>query len=211
MYLRNLFDFLSQHVKDKNVLDCGVAGDKDVPVNSKYWVHNIINKNASFSMGIDYDKEAVEKLTKLKYNCVYGDCQNFNLNKKFDVIFAGELIEHLENPGLFLDCAKNHLNKNGVIILTTPNQFSIVRFVGNCFGLLNENKEHVLVHNEKTITHLIERKGFKVKEIHYFTNPSFYEIGRLSILRKILRPFLELFYILRPRLSHQMIVVINKN
>jgi len=210
MYLNNFYKYLEFHVKNKIVLDCGVAGDKDVPVDSKYWVHKIINKNASFSMGIDYDKDAVAKLNKLKYNCIYGDCQNFNLNKKFDVIFAGELIEHLENQGLFLDCAKSHLSKDGSIIITTPNQFSIVRFIGNCFGLLNENKEHVLIHNEKTITNLIERKGLNVKEINYFTNPSFYEIGRLSILRKIIRPFLEILFYLRPRLCHQIIVIITK-
>lgn len=210
MYLTNFYKYLESKIKGKSVLDCGVAGDKDVPVDSKYWVHKVIHNNASSSMGIDYDKEAVEKLNKLNYDCVYGDCQNFNINKKFDVIFAGELIEHLENQGLFLDCAKNHLNKDGIIILTTPNQFSLMRFIGNCFGLLNENKEHVLVHNEKTITNLIERKGLKLKEINYFTNPSFYEIGRLSILRKIIKPFLGLLFRLRPRLCHQMVVVINK-
>ncbi len=207
MYLPNFQEYLKKFIIDKSVLDCGVAGDKDVSMESSHWVHRIIHDNAKSTLGIDYDKTAVEKLKRNGYGCVYGDCQNFNLHRKFDVIFAGELIEHLENPGQFLDCAKKHLNNGGLLIITTPNQFSMVRHIASCFGLLNENREHVMVHNEKTITNLLERKGFKVKEVDYFTNPSFYEIGRLRLIRKILRPFLELRFRIGPNQAHQLFVV----
>ncbi len=39
----------------------------------------------------------------------------------YDAIVSCEGIEHLGNPILFLETAKDHLNKNGVIIITTPN------------------------------------------------------------------------------------------
>ena len=83
----------------------------------------------------------------------------------------------------------------------------MVRHIASCLSLLNENKEHVMVHNEKTITNLLERKGFKVKGVYYFTNPSFYEIGRLRLIRKILRPFLELRFRIGPNQAHQLFVV----
>ena len=126
-------------------------------------------------------------------------------------MFAGELIEHLENQGMFLDCAKNHLKEKGLLILTTPNQFSILRAIANLFGILNENHEHVLVHNKETIKHLLERKGFKLQKIGHFTNPSFYNVGRLKILRKITKPLLETMFRIRPQLSHQILIIATVN
>jgi len=207
MYLSNLQEYLENFVQDKEVLDVGFAGDKDVSMDSPYWVHKLIRENAKYVLGMDYDRNAVQKLKALGYNCIYGNAQNFNLNRKFDVIFAGELIEHLENPGLFLECAKRHLKKGGLLIITTPNQFSFVRFIGNFFGILNENKEHVSVHNEKTLLHLLERKGFLVNDVSYFTNESFYNIGRLSIMRKLMKIPIQILERLRPKLSHQLLVI----
>lgn len=46
---------------------------------------------------------------------------NFNFNKKYDLIVAVEIIEHLENPFHFIKQMESHLKSNGVIILTTPN------------------------------------------------------------------------------------------
>ncbi|MEM4331719.1 MAG: class I SAM-dependent methyltransferase [Candidatus Micrarchaeia archaeon] len=210
MYISNFNNYLGNLIKNKNVLDCGIAGDRDVSVNSPFWVHRIIHENARTTLGIDYDKVAVKKLKKLGYKCVYGDCHNFNFGQKFDVIFAGELIEHLENPGKFLVCAHKHLKKEGLLIITTPNQFSIVRFIGNLFGVLQENPEHVLIHNEKTITHLLERKGFKVIQVNYFITPSFYEIGRFKTIRKVAKMFLEIIFMIKQNLSHQIFVIATK-
>lgn len=41
---------------------------------------------------------------------------------KFDIIVATELLEHLDNPGSFLEICKKLLKENGKIILTTPNK-----------------------------------------------------------------------------------------
>jgi len=46
---------------------------------------------------------------------------DFDFQCKYDVILAVEIIEHLENPFHFVRTLKNHLNPNGLIILTTPN------------------------------------------------------------------------------------------
>ena len=40
---------------------------------------------------------------------------------KYDAVVSCEGIEHIGNPMLFLKTIKEHLNKNGAIIITTPN------------------------------------------------------------------------------------------
>jgi SAM-dependent methyltransferase len=46
---------------------------------------------------------------------------NFDFGKKYDVILAVEIIEHLENPFHFIRNLHQNLKKDGIIILTTPN------------------------------------------------------------------------------------------
>jgi cyclopropane fatty-acyl-phospholipid synthase-like methyltransferase len=41
--------------------------------------------------------------------------------KHYDAIVASEVIEHLENPRGFIQCAGALLNKAGILLLTTPN------------------------------------------------------------------------------------------
>jgi len=82
--------------------------------------------------GIDVQKEKINKLRKEGHKVVFDNVQRLEnlkkLNKKFNVIVAGEIIEHLENPGLFLDNIKNFLNDDGILIITTPNIF-LLRYI----------------------------------------------------------------------------------
>lgn len=167
VYIHDINSYLKRYILDKEVLDVGFADDKGISITLPHWIHKFIRNNAKYVIGLDLDRNAITKLNHHGYNCIFGDAQNFNLHRKFDVIFAGELIEHLENPGQFLDCAKKHLNKGGLLIITTPNQFSIVRFIGNLFGLLHENPEHVLVHNKDTLAHLAKRYRYSLVEQHF--------------------------------------------
>jgi SAM-dependent methyltransferase len=52
---------------------------------------------------------------------IRGDAQDFTTDEKYDLIFAGEIIEHLYNPdGLIASCLLA-LRPGGHLVLTTPN------------------------------------------------------------------------------------------
>jgi 2-polyprenyl-3-methyl-5-hydroxy-6-metoxy-1,4-benzoquinol methylase len=67
----------------------------------------------------------IVKLNKQKF--INMDFFNHDFNKvitheeKFDIIIAGEIIEHLENTDIFLESLQALLAPGGIIILTTPN------------------------------------------------------------------------------------------
>ena len=46
--------------------------------------------------------------------------RKWDLKKQYDTISSFEVIEHLQNPLLYLDCIYNHLIDGGRIMLTTP-------------------------------------------------------------------------------------------
>jgi 2-polyprenyl-3-methyl-5-hydroxy-6-metoxy-1,4-benzoquinol methylase len=96
----------------------------------------------------------------------------FNLSEKFDVVVAGELIEHLENTEIFLNNVKRHLKKNGIFFLTTPNPTSFRFFF---YALLNREPDfsgHIKYFTKDALI-LLLKKYFKVIEIgfnNYTTN-----------------------------------------
>ena len=74
-------------------------------------------------VGLDLDEEGVEALKKRGYNAVCGDVHKVDLDRKFDTIIAGEIIEHLDNPGQFLRNMFRHLKPGGRLVVSTPNPF----------------------------------------------------------------------------------------
>ena len=165
-----LFDIILPYIKGKEVLDLGCVNHNSKYKNDPLWVHGFLNKHSKV-LGVDILKEEVEKLKKEGYNIIYDDVETMNLNKKFDVIVAGELIEHLSNQGLFLENCKRHLKEKGILILTTPHTFNLRYSLMNLF-LLRDNpkvcQEHTCQYSPQTIRELLERNGFNVLKIDYF-------------------------------------------
>ncbi len=102
------------------------------------------------------------------YNIVTADAEFMKLNEKFDLIIAGELIEHLSNPGLFLDRAREYLKEGGRLILTTPNPWDWTRFVRAMLRLPSTPaQDHVCWYDKETIANLLSRYGFTVERVEF--------------------------------------------
>lgn len=162
--------FFSKYVENRNVLDIGVVQHDMDKASSSTWLHRALSIKAKNILGIDIDSKGIEHLKNLHFNIEYADAQDFHLDKTFDVITAGDLIEHLDNPGGFLECVKEHLLSTGRLVLSTPNPFWWKTF----FHLLLKGNscphpEHTCWFCEQTITQLLERHGFYVEKLDYGT------------------------------------------
>lgn len=92
----------------------------------------------------------------------------------FDIIVLYHIVEHLEHPLKFLTTISKILNKEGLIIIGTPNieSFCAKRFKGN-FRLLG--KTHLTMFSEKTLLLLLNNIGFQIvkKEFPFFRTDYF--------------------------------------
>lgn len=162
-------DLLLKYIKGKSVLDIGCIEHTWKNYKDKNWIHNDIRKYSKEVLGLDYLKEDAKKLRKLGYNIIYGDAQNFNLKKKFDVIIAGEIIEHISNVGNFLDSSKKHMDKESKLIISTPNAFclgNVLRILKLIFNLeTNDNLEHTHWYDKQTLVQVLKRHGYKIEKI----------------------------------------------
>lgn len=163
------FDRIDQLICNKDVLDCGCVGDTINNFaefqNSSHAIHK---SHAKYILGVDIWEEEVKKRQEMGLNIIYANVETMELNRFFDAVIAGDLIEHLANPGLFLGNANRHLNTGGLLYICTPNPFSLNSFVRTFLGTkINVHPEHCSWYDFTTLKQLLSRYGFKVKETYW--------------------------------------------
>ena len=86
---------------------------------------------------------------------------------RFDVVLSVEVIEHLYSPKIYLENIKRWLNKDGLLILTTPYHgylknllISLVNKSDWHFNPLHESG-HIKFFSKKTLFEILSTTGFK--------------------------------------------------
>lgn len=86
--------------------------------------------------GIDLNKQSVLACRKRGIECINENVMDLSgtYNGKFDVVVAGDIIEHIFNTDEFLQRIYKLLKKDGTLILTTANVASLGRRAMLLFG-----------------------------------------------------------------------------
>lgn len=126
---------------------------------------------ASDIVGVDLDRRGVQALREAGFeNVLVGDVERLGelgLQGGFEVIVAGELLEHLSCPGRFLEQVAGIMSPDTVLALTVPNAFALKRFLRVLAGCELVNKDHVCYFSPHTVEELCGRFGLRVDGYHY--------------------------------------------
>lgn len=144
-------------------------------------LHTELEKIAAEVVGLDADQEGINVLkedgSKNIYEADLEHLDKLELNRTFDVIIAGEMIEHLNNPGLFLNGIKRFMNAETELVLTTINAYCGMRFWQ--YGLRGKrgkqefvHPDHVAYYSYSTLNLLLTRHGLHVEKF------LFYDVGK---------------------------------
>ena len=167
-YNDHKINFVMRHATDKDVLDLGCVDHDPEAYNRRYWVHKGLVAKAKSVVGFDLSQEGVDYLNERGYDILHGDAQNFDLDRKFDIIVAGDLIEHLEDFAGFLESCKAHLRPGGSLLISTPNPW-YWRFI--VLAILHKevrnNPEHTCWLCPRTLRQLVRRHGMDVADIEF--------------------------------------------
>ncbi len=149
--MKTIYEIILKNVKNKDVLDIGSCGNQGSS-NKTQTLYSKIKEVANSGVGIDIEGDGQEILRE--------NAETLNLGKFFDVIVAGDVIEHLHNPGLFLDNMHRHLKKGGILFIATPNVKAIgyLPFKGNDF--------HTCWYCRHTLNYLLKQHDFTVKRVY---------------------------------------------
>ncbi len=86
----------------------------------------------------------------------------------FDIIFAGEVIEHTIDDNIFLRECSRIMKKGGTLILTTPNLVSLGNRLLMSLGFLPRfayNEFHYRIYNLRLLKNKLKAAGFEAKKI----------------------------------------------
>lgn len=109
--------------KDSVVLDAGCGTGN--PLISKHIVKELI--------GCDINLDAIKSNVDISYGLV-GDLENIVFcENTFDLIMSFDVIEHIENPLVFIKNAYKSLRKGGYLFLVMPNRNSLFGLVARLF------------------------------------------------------------------------------
>lgn len=162
--------YVVERCRGKSVLDLGcVMHDPRYHLN-KWWLHRAIAEFAADLTGLDLSASGVRALRKAGYNVVQGDAGSFTFDRKFDVIVAGDLIEHLGNPSGMLESCLAALAPGGRIIIQTPNPWYwrvIIKAV--LFREVPNNPEHTCWFDPRTLRQLAQRHGLTLGKTEFFS------------------------------------------
>ena len=157
------FAHVRPHVAGRTVLDIGAGSGITRPD----WMHCLIANVASEVVGIELNPKLAERARARGFTIVTGDAETADIGRTFEVVFAGEVIEHLSCPGRFLDSMHRHLEHGGRLVITTPNAFAVSNFVYRIGGQPRVNADHVAWYDEVTLSQLLQRHGFEPLDMQY--------------------------------------------
>ena len=169
-------DVIEPLVRTGSVLDMGIVDSrrgkrdsgsqlKTKTVTSLF--RKICDKNPD-TLGVDIDAEGIEILNKHGFNTRHENVITMDLGQTFDTIVAGELIEHLPNPGTFLENMSRHLKPDGTLVITTPNPF----YSKQAWKIWRHSQpsvheEHTCWFDPITLNTLCQMSGLKVDKIYW--------------------------------------------
>lgn len=171
--------FLKENCVGKKVLHLGCT---DYPytqlaIDNEKLLHFELQEIADELYGFDFDEKGIKILenhnVKNLYKADLENLQNVELDEKFDVIVAGEMIEHLSNPGLFLSGIQRFMSKDTKLLITTINAYMGMRFW--IYGLRGRggsfepvHPDHVAYYSYSTLSLLIKRENLRVNEFLFY-------------------------------------------
>ena len=164
---RTRFEFIVDHCRGVKVLDLGCVDHRITTLEDARWLHQAVRKVAAECVGADYDSVGIEQMTAAGLDAVCVDITAglgpLASRAPFDVVVAGELIEHLACPQALLSFAREALRPGGKLIISTPNPYAPGRVRGGRRHLAFENVDHVVYIFPAGLIEMADRTGLVLR------------------------------------------------
>ncbi|MFA5123982.1 class I SAM-dependent methyltransferase [Zavarzinia sp.] len=163
-----LMDYVEAMARGRRVLDIGMAAHAMRYVDQPQWRHGRIARAASHCLGIDILESLTAELGKRGFNVRCVDAtSDIDLGERFDVIFAGDVVEHVDNVVRLLQFAARHLAPGGRLYVATPNPFSRKFFRQlKRDGVMVVNLDHIAWITPTQAMELARRAGIALAAYH---------------------------------------------
>jgi SAM-dependent methyltransferase len=146
--------------------------------------------------GVEFSEVAISLARPdIRARIVCGDVNSLlkSETQKYDIVTAFDIIEHVQNPSVFLQEIREILTPGGLLVLSTPDTGHLLRYLMGSKWPMLQPMQHTVLFSKRGIASLLERCGYvnvrvetayKVLALDYLanqlvaTNPSLHHIYR---------------------------------
>ena len=138
------------------------AGFQSMQEEADTWLHGHLGQATGRLVGLDIDPVGVADARAQGYeayavNCTDPDAVAALGLAPADLVVAGAVIEHLDEPGRFLDAMAYLVRPEGRLVLTTPNASGVLNGQAALAGFEINHPDHVAMFSWRTL-HAIGRR-----------------------------------------------------
>lgn len=170
--------------------------------------HLKLLKIAQECHGMDIDQPSLNFLAQQGIpHLFWGDVENLEPNqweKHYDIIVAGEILEHLNNFGLFLSSIRHLMNPETLLVISVPNTPTLKGFLRALVGQEMVHHDHVCYFSETTLITLLHRFQYRIEKVMFYCAAPYQQSGQfLKLSNRVVAKLCRFF----PRLADGLIVV----
>lgn len=182
--------YLANRVQNRSCLHVGCC---DWPVTrqrlkSRDLLHAKLTACSSRVVGIDISPDGIGALREEGFaNVLVMDAEEICLKDRYAVIVAGDVLEHMNNPGRFLCNVNSLLGADGRLVIGAPNAFSFNIFKFMLNGREPTHRDHTYYLSVKTLAELCSRYDLLPCRLVFTAQPKdIYEKDWHIVLRNLL-------------------------
>ena len=161
-------EFICGRVAGRSVLDVGCVAHDIERMESPEWLHRRVADLAASCVGVDVIESGVAAMSDAGFDAVCQDLTgglgSLASRGPFQVILAGELIEHVASLDMLFAAAAAGLTADGELIITTPNPYAPARVRAGRRGDVWENADHIMYAFPSGIAELASRHGLVLSQ-----------------------------------------------
>jgi len=144
------------------------------------------SSRASFTQCVDLDEGARAQAVARGHAYHLGCIEQFETDRRFDLVLAFALIEHVRDPALVLRRIEGLLTAHGRVLITTPNFDALdARLFRHCSWGCYHTPRHFVLFNRQSFTNLAEQSGLGVVSFSYRQLPSYWSLAVLDAMRRL--------------------------
>lgn len=182
--------------KNSAILDIGCSGGSLLRILKKKGFNDVI--------GIDINEESIKQCKKkgLKNVHVMNGAKTSFKSKKFDIIIASDILEHIKQEEEALKEWKRILKKNGKLVIFVP-----------AFKGLWSNHDNVSRHyrryTKKSLMNSLIKASFKLEKVSYWNFISFFPASLVRLLQRYsTREKKDQLFVVNPQFNKTIIKIL---
>jgi 2-polyprenyl-3-methyl-5-hydroxy-6-metoxy-1,4-benzoquinol methylase len=169
------FEYLRDLCAGRRVIHVGFvdAGCQELNEQAGAWLHEHLASTARELVGVDLDTAGVDDARARGYEAYAIDCCDVDAVSAAgiapaEVVVAGEVIEHLDDPGSFLEGVHSLVAPGGVLVVTTPNAAGLFNAFALLANLEVNHPDHVVLFSCRTLDAMLARHRWQAFEHRVF-------------------------------------------